>query len=87
MWLLRKKNTSLLKCVLPECGAARSCVHSALQLNHHSDVNLRWLSDRSWSEASLACHHDLNTVKHGTECSLSALWLDITKFLDVQLTQ
>lgn len=76
-----------LKRFLPECGAASSGVHLALQLNHHSDVNLRWLSDRSWSEASLACHHDLSTVKHGTVCSLLALWLDITELLHVQLTQ
>lgn len=59
----------------------------ALWLTHQSDGDLRWLSDRSWSEASLACHNDLSTVKHGTECSLSVLWRHRTELLHVQLTQ
>lgn len=58
-----------------------------LQLNHQNDGNLCWLSDRSWLEASVDCHHDLRLVKHGTVCSLSAHWWNITELLHVQLTQ
>lgn len=59
----------------------------ALQLNHQNDGYLCWLSDRSWSEASVACHHDLSTVKHA-QCDASQhVWRDITELLHVQLTR
>lgn len=47
--------------------------NTTLLLNHQDDDNVRWLSDRSWSEASVACHHDLSTVKHGSVQPLSTL--------------
>lgn len=67
----------------PACTHIQTHMHKITLKLNQNDGNLHWLSDRSWSEASVACHHDLTAVKHATESSLSALWLDITELMTV----